>query len=327
MKKQNNQKKQAVIYQTKTGAIELSGDVTNETIWATQAQIVKLFNVDQSVISRHINNIFKDGEVISKGNMQKMHIAKSDKPVMVYSLDIILSVGYRTNSKIAIEFRKWATKTLRSYITTGFAINKNRIVKNYQQFLTAVEDVKHFLPANKSIDAGSVLELISLFADTWFSLSAYDNDFPAVKGVTKKKVNLTADMLSLSLVQLKSALIKKQEATELFGLEKNLNSISGIVGNIMQTFDGRDLYHSIEEKAAHLLYFMVKNHPFVDGNKRSGAYAFIWFLRQTKVLDVNKMTPVALTALTLLVAESNPKEKDRIIRLILMLLNKKSVII
>ena len=132
--------KGAIVYQAKNGAIELRGDFSNETIWATQAQIVSLFGVDQSVVSRHIKNIFKDGEIEAKSNMQKMHNANSDKPVFLYSLDVILSVGYRTNSKVAIEFRKWATKTLRSYIVDGFAINKNRIAKNYTQFLGVIEE-------------------------------------------------------------------------------------------------------------------------------------------------------------------------------------------
>ena len=135
-------KNNIVVYQAKSGAIELRGDFSKETIWATQAQIVDLFGVDQSVVSRHIRNTFKDGEIGEKSNMQKMHNANSDKPITLYSLDVILGVGYRTNSKVAIEFRKWATKTLRTYIVDGFAINKNRIAKNYAQFLGVVEDIK-----------------------------------------------------------------------------------------------------------------------------------------------------------------------------------------
>ncbi len=140
-----------VIYQTKSGAIELRGDFSHKTIWATQAQMVDLFGIDQSVASRHIRNIFKDGEIEEKSNMQKRHNANSDKPVTLYSLDVILSVGYRTNSKVAIEFRKWATKTLRSYIIDGFAINKNRITKNYAQFLDVVENIKKLLPNISSV--------------------------------------------------------------------------------------------------------------------------------------------------------------------------------
>ena len=138
-KKVNNK---LIIYQVKNGAIELRGDFSRETIWATQAQIVGLFGVDQSVVSRHIKNVFKDGEVKEKSNMQKMHIANSDKPIITYSLDIILSVGYRTNSKIAIEFRQWATKTLREHITKGYTFNKKVILKNYDQFLKNVSEIQ-----------------------------------------------------------------------------------------------------------------------------------------------------------------------------------------
>ena len=160
-------KKESIIYQAKSGAIELKGDLEKETIWASQAQIVDLFGVDQSVTSRHIRNIFKDGEINPKSNMQKMHIANSDKPVIFYSLDVILSVGYRTNSKVAIEFRKWATKTLRAYIVDGYTINKKRLAKNYDSFMSAVEEVKKLLPADRTIDNESTLELIKLFASTW----------------------------------------------------------------------------------------------------------------------------------------------------------------
>ncbi|MDP2789312.1 MAG: RhuM family protein [bacterium] len=317
------QKKEVIIFQAKNGAIELRGDFTRETIWATQAQIVSLFNVDQSVVSRHIKNIFKDGEIDEKSNMQKMHNAISDKPVILYSLDVILGVGYRTNSKVAIEFRKWATKTLRGYIVNGYAINKNRIAKNYSQFLGVVEDIKKLLPASSEINPTDAVELIALFADTWLSLNAYDRGVLPKGKLTKKKVELTGEKITDSLAQLKLELINKKEATDIFGKEREVGSVVGIVGNVMQSFGGKDLYESSEEKAAHLLYFMVKNHPFTDGNKRSGAFAFVWFLKQANILDVTKLSPSALTALTILVASSEPKEKDKVVALILNLISKK----
>lgn len=311
---------QVVVYQAKSGAIEIKSDFRHSTIWASQAQIAEIFDIDQSVISRHVRNIFKDHEIDKKSNMQKMHIAYSDKPVMFYSLDIILAVGYRTNSFRAIEFRKWATKTLRAYITDGYAINKNRISNNYQQFLEAVDDIKKLLPPGVNIDTGSVLELINMFASTWLSLDAYDKDTLEIGGTTKKKVDLTAEKLVENLNKLKQILIEKGEATEIFGSEYRSGAVAGIVGNVMQTFAGQELYKSVEEKAAHLLYFMVKDHPFSDGNKRSGAFAFAWFLRQARILNIAQITPPALTALTILVAESNPKEKDKMVKLILTLL-------
>jgi death-on-curing family protein len=322
MSKRIQPNKVTAIYQAKNGAIELRGDFTHETIWATQAQIVELFEVDQSVVSRHIRNIFKDGEIEQKSNMQKMHNANSDKPITLYSLDVILGVGYRTNSKVAIEFRKWATKTLRSYIVDGFAINKSRIAKNYKQFLDSVDSFKRLLPSESSINPGDAIELISVFADTWLSLDAYDRDAPLKGNLTKKKVELTTDKIVASLAELKSELIRKTEATEMFGVERKKGTLEGIIGNVMQSFSGSELYKSAEEKAANLLYFIVKDHPFTDGNKRSGAFAFVWLLKQSGLLDTQKLTPSALTALTILVAESNPSHKDKTIKLVLNLISK-----
>ena len=322
MKKISKRKKDVVIYQAKSGAIELRGDFFNETIWATQDDIVRLFEKDQSVISRHINNILGDKEVDPKSNMQKMHIANSDRPVILYSLDIILAVGYRANSKRAIEFRQWATKTLRQYITKGYTINPAVVKKNYGEFQKAVENIRHLLPSGAGIDNASVVELMSAFADTWLSLAAYDEEKLPEKGVTKKSVALTGERLEQALVDFKFSLTSKGEATELFGVERHKQVVSGIVGNVMQSFGGKPVYNTVEEKAAHLLYFMVKNHPFVDGNKRSGAYSFIWFLNQARVLDRSKITPATLTALTLFVAESDAKHKEKMIRLILQLLKK-----
>lgn len=314
--------KGVIIYQAKNGAIELRGDFTRETVWATQAQIVDLFSVDQSVVSRHIKNIFKDGEIEEKSNMQKMHNANSDKPIILYSLDVILGIGYRTNSKVAIEFRKWATKTLRSYIVDGFAINKNRITKNYTEFLNVVDDIKKLLPSESAINPKGAIELISLFADTWLSLDAYDRELLSKVKLTKKKVNFTSEKISKDLSELRKILIEKGEATDIFGYERNIGSVSGIVGNVMQSFGSKELYPTVEEKAAHLLYFMVKNHPFTDGNKRSGAFAFVWFLKQADILDIQKLSSSALTALTVLVAESDPNHKDKIVKLILNIISK-----
>jgi death-on-curing family protein len=315
-------KKEIVIYQGKNGEISLKGDIKRETIWANQAQIVKLFNVDQSVVSRHIRNIFKDEEIEKKSNMQKMHIAKSDKPVAFYSLDVILAVGYRTNSKVAIDFRKWATKTLSEHIIKGYTINKKRVSKNYTEFLQSVETVKKLLPLGDAVKAGDALELVKMFAATWLSLDAYDKSSLPKSGVNKKQARINAEELSGALMELKQNLIRKGQATELFGQEQQKDSVAGIVGNVFQSVFGKDAYETLEEKAAHLLYFFVKNHPFTDGNKRSGAFAFIWFLNKAGILRRDAISPEALTALTLFVAESNPKGKDKIIGLILQLLRK-----
>lgn len=318
-------KKETIIYQTSSGAIEFRGDIKKETIWATQAQIAEVFDIERSVVTKHINNVIKDGELAENQVCAKFaHTAEDGKTYQVqfYNLDVVLAVGYRTNSSRAIEFRKWATKVLREHITKGYTINPSRIKKNYAEFLLAVERVKSFLPSNIKPDTESILELIKVFADTWFSLSAYDKEIFVKGKTTKKKIILTANELSLAITAFKTELLKKSGATDIFAQERSVGSIEGIIGNVMQAFGGKDLYSSVEEKAGHLLYFMVKNHPFVDGNKRCGAFTFIWFLRRSGLLNMAHLTPAALTALTLLIAESNPKEKDKMIGLVVMLLKK-----
>jgi prophage antirepressor-like protein len=322
MKKAKEQQ-ELVIFKGAKGQVKLKGDFHNETIWASQAEIVDLFGVDQSVVSRHIKNVVKDGEVNEKSNMQKMHIANSDKPVTMYSLDLILAVGYRTNSSVAIQFRKWATKTLREHITQGFTINPSRIAQNREAFLSAVEQVRKLLPAGGEVGSEAVLDLVQLFADTWFSLDAYDKESLSPKTASKKKVTITAVALQKGIAELKGVLIKDGSATDNFAQERNKQALEGIIGNVMQTFGGQALYPTVEGKAAHLLYFIIKNHPFLDGNKRSGAFAFVWFLEKAKVLDKERLTPTALTALTLLIAESDPKEKDKVIGLVTFLIAKR----
>ncbi|OGZ29435.1 MAG: death-on-curing protein [Candidatus Niyogibacteria bacterium RIFCSPLOWO2_01_FULL_45_48] len=312
--------KQLVIYQTPSGAIELRGDFRHETIWATQAQIAGVFQIERSVITKHIRNIFKDGEISKKSNVQKMHIANSDKPAAFYSLDIILAVGYRANSKRAIEFRRWATKTLREHITQGYTINRKRIAHNYDAFMKTVADIQTLLPEHIILDPKTILELIKEFASTWVSLDAYDKEALKVIGTTKKAVKLAGEELFRAIGNLRAELIKKGEATELFAQERRSGAVEGIAGNIMQSFGGKPLYPSVEEKAAHLLYFMVKNHPFTDGNKRSGAFAFIWFLRRYRAKRSRSINPASLTALTLLIAESDPKKKEQMAALVTQLL-------
>jgi len=318
--KKKQVKNNVVVYQAKNGAIELRGDFEHENIWATQAQIAELFGIERSVVTKHIGSIIKIGEVNQKSNVQKMHIANSDKPVALYSLDIILSVGYRANSARAIEFRKWANKTLREYLLAGYAINRSRISKNYDAFMKTVSDIQALLPQHVALDPKTILELVKEFSSTWVSLDAYDKGTLKAVGSTKKSITLTGVELTDAISGLRSELLNKDEATEIFAQERTRGSIEGIVGNVMQSFSGKALYPSLEEKASHLLYFMVKNHPFVDGNKRSGAFAFIWFLRKAKVKTMRNINPGALTALTLLIAESDAQKKDQMVALVTQVL-------
>jgi prophage maintenance system killer protein len=188
--------------------------------------------------------------------------------------------------------------------------------------MESVEKVQSLLPANSEVGAVEVLELVRLFADTWFALDAYDKETLAPRKVNKKKVSFTAKELQEGITEFKQVLIEKREATENFAQERNKESLEGIIGNVLQSFGGVAVYPSIEEKAAHLLYFIIKNHPFVDGNKRSGAFAFVWFLQKAKVLNTKQLTPSALTALTLLIAESNPQDKTKMVSLVMALIAK-----
>lgn len=322
--KESKTHEQIVIYQSKNQTIQLDVRVNKDTVWLTQNQMTQLFGRERTVITKHINNIFREGELSENSNVQNMHFAHSDKPVKTYSLDVVISVGYRVKSLEGTRFRQWATEVLKQHILKGYTINAARIQVNYTQFIEAVENIKALWSDDFQIGKDNLFELITLFADTWFSLDAYDKDQLLARGINKKKVLLTAEKLKKALIAFKQKLIERSEASNIFGVERAEGSISGIVGNVMQSFDGKEVYPTVEEKAAHLLYFLIKNHPFIDGNKRSGAYAFVWFLQETKMLDVNHITPAALTALTLLIAESSPKDKDKMIGLICSVLARRS---
>ena len=196
--KKNTKNAGVIVYQAKNGAIELRGDFSRETVWATQAQIAGAFEVDVRTVNEHIQNIVKTKELPEKVTIRKFRIVQTegkrevDRDVKHYNLDMILSVGYRVNSKKATLFRQWATKTLRSYIVDGFVVNKSRIAKNYSHFLSVVEDIKQLLPAGTEVKAGDVVDLVTLFADTWLSLDAYDHDALPKGKLTKKRVGLTS---------------------------------------------------------------------------------------------------------------------------------------
>ncbi len=322
--------KTPTIYQAKNGAIELKADVDVDvqTIWANQKDLSVIFDTERSVITKHIKNIFKDGEVDKNSTcaffaqVQNEGGREVKRDIEFYNLDIILAVGYRTNSAKAIKFRQWAIKTLKQHIVQGYTINKNRIEKNYQAFMNAVDDIK--LLSKNQIDSDDVLELIKSFAHTWFSLEAFDEDKLPQEGLNKNQITIKAENLYLAVGKLKNDLIAKKQATQLFAQEKKKDSLAGIFANIFQSVFGEDAYPSIEEKATHLLYFIVKNHPFNDGNKRTGAFSFVWFLQKSGFDYQQVITSQTLTTLTLLIATSAPSEKDKLIGLVLLLLSKEN---
>jgi len=315
-----------IIYQDKTGKKAVDVRLEKDTIWASLDQIAGIFGRDKSVISRHIKRIFaekelKPGSTVAKNaTVQIEGKRKVVREIEYYNLDMIISVGYRVNSKKATQFRIWATSILKEYLTSGYVVNKKAIAENYDKFLKTINDIESLLPADKNLDNKSILELVKTFADTWLSLDAYDRDELKIGKISKRKVKLTAAELYEAIEIFKGELLKKKEATDIFARERQTGSIESIVGNVMQGFGGKDLYPGLEEKAAQLLYFIVKNHPFVDGNKRSGAYSFVWFLKRTKLLKRSQLTPATLTAITLLIAESKPKDKDKMTALVVRMI-------
>jgi death-on-curing family protein len=324
-----NSENQLTIYQAENGALELRADAAQETIWANMDQLARLFERDKSVISRHIKNIFAEQElnkevVIAFFATTTQHGAikgkTQTKEVAYYNLDLILSVGYRVNSKVATKFRQWATQTLKKHIVLGYSINQNQILKHKTQFLQTLEDLKILTTDRPQIEVKDVLSLIQTFSETWFSLDSYDkNQFPQ-KG-TKEEIETSAEELEADLLIFKNELLKKGEASELFAQEKKAGNLAGIFGNVFQSVFGEYAYPTVEEKAAHLLYFIIKNHPFNDGNKRSGAFSFIWLLQKAGYKFQEKINPETLTILTILIAESNPNDKDKMIGIIKLILN------
>ena len=313
-----------VLYQTDDGRTRLDVHLQEETVWLTQAQMVELFLRDQSVISRHVNNVFKEGELQQQGNMQKMHIANSDKPVVFYNLDVIISVGYRVKSKRGTQFRIWATSILKDHLVKGYTLNQRRMaekgIHEAQQVLSLLTNTLE--NQNLVNDEGlSVLNLVNQYAKTWQLLLQYDED----KLPPPNKRQVTGEVLDLdgaraAINSLKQELLAKMEATDLFGNERS-DGLAGIIGAIYQTFGGQDLYPSIEEKAANLLYFVIKDHPFTDGNKRIGSFLFLLFLQMNGLLGKKYFDNNALVALTLLTAASDPGQKDLLVRLIVNLLS------
>lgn len=280
--------------------------VEQETVWLTQAQMIGLFGRDQSVISRHINNAFKE-ELDKESNMQKMHIANSDKPVAYYSLDVVISVGYRVKSNRGVEFRKWANSVLKQYILQGYAVNYNRIAQ-------LGEVIKIMKRTQNELDSQQVLNVIQKYSKALELLDSYDHQ-------TMKRPKGNAATYELTYEECMDVISQMRfgDESDLFGKEKD-DSFRGSIGNIYQSFAGQELYPSLEEKAAHLLYFVTKNHSFLDGNKRIAATMFLYFLDKNGVLftdDEKLIDDHTLVALTIMIAESKPEEKDMMITVIM----------
>ncbi|MEK7121977.1 MAG: RhuM family protein [Patescibacteria group bacterium] len=318
-----------VIYKTPKGP-ELEVRLEKETIWLTQAQIARLFGTQRPAITKHLNNIFKTGELKENSVCSILEHTAADKKIYetkFYNLDAIISIGYRVNSKQATQFRIWGTNTLKNYLVNGYTVNEKRLLsaqgkfKELQSVISFLQEKsKHKLLTGQERE---IFDLLANYSKTLTLLEQYDKEKLVVLKNKKSKFVLEYKEANKIITALKNNLINKKEAGGLFGQEYK-GRLQGIIGGIYQTFGGKELYSSLEEKAAHLLYFIIKDHPFADGNKRTASFLFVYFLDKNNFLYRNtgekKINDNALTALTLLIAISDPKDKETMIKIITNLL-------
>ena len=311
-----NKKNEIIIFDNQS--VKLEVNMKDETVWLTQAQMAELFGKARNTITDHINNIFKEGELEEKSNVDFTDFANSDKPVKIYSLDVIISVGYRVKSKEGTQFRIWANKILKDYMLQGYAINQRRL--EYLEKTIKLIDIANRIDERlENNDAKEILKVIGDYSKALDLLDDYDHrTLKKIKGITDDRIIEYLDCIDIIRK------LKFNEKSEIFGIERD-KGLESIINNIYQSFGGQDIYKSIEEKSANFLYLVVKNHVFIDGNKRIAATLFIYFLNFYGILYKDNKQVIdnnTLTALTLLIAESNPKEKEIIIDLIINFLNE-----
>lgn len=311
------------LYKSSNGETQIEVRFENETVWLSLNQIAELFGRDKSVISRHLKNIYKESELDYNSTVAKNATVQTEgkrnitREIDYYNLDAIISVGYRVNSKQGTQFRIWATNRLKEYLIQGYSVNQKRL-QELNQIVQIIAQSEN--NTNQISETKGLLNILTKYAKSFILLNQFDSNAIELKNLEE---NITYEIdyneAVISINELKNQLIKQKEATELFGNQKD-QSFEGILKSVTQTFDGNYLYPTIEEQAANLLYFIIKNHPFSDGNKRIGAFIFVWFLEKNKHLlknnGENKINDNALIALALLVAQSNPNEKELMIKLI-----------
>lgn len=332
-----NIEKRIEIYKGLEGEMVFDVDTENETIWATPEQMATIFGVQRPAIVKHLSNIYKTGELDEGSTCSKMEQVRFEgerkvkREKKLYNLDAIISVGYRVNSKKATNFRIWATSVLKRFVTDGVAVNERRLIamreKRELKKLHDVEDMMALvrrLTTRNELDAGEangIIEVISKYAGSFKTLEEYDEGYIDLSfmGKRKKGRELTIEMCNAAVEQLR----ENVGGSDLFGKRRN-GSFEGNLNAIFQSFDGKELYPNTQEKAANLLYFVIKDHPFYDGNKRIGSLLFILFLTindcHLTESGETKISDRALTAIALLIAESEPKEKELIVSLVCKLL-------
>lgn len=308
-------KNEIIIFENQN--VKLEVNMKDETVWLTQSQMAQLFGKAVSTINEHIKNIYKEKELEATDTMTKFGNSEfSDKPTNYYNLDVIISVGYRVKSQEGILFRKWATNILKDYMLKGYAINQKRL--DYLEKTVKLIDIATRSNDTNDENIKEVLNVINNFSKGLDILDNYDHrNFEKIKG--RKSDKMITYQNCLDLIDL----LKFNETSDIFALERD-KGLNSIINNIYQSFDGEDVYQTIEEKAANFLYLIVKNHAFIDGNKRIAATLFIYFLHFYNILTIENKDVIdnnTLAALTILIAESNPKEKNIMIDLIMNILS------
>ena len=313
-----------LVYEAPDGGVRVDVRLERETVWLTQQQMSELFGRERSVITKHIRNAFAEGELVEKSNVQNLHVAGSDKPVRFYNLDLVISVGYRVKSLAGTRFRQWATRTLREHLVRGYTLNRQRFEQNARELEAALALVRKAAAGEAlTTDQGrGLVDIIARYTQTFLLLQRYDEGLlEEPKGEAGGTVPGATEARA-AIRRLKDDLIGRGEATELFGRERE-DGLAALLGNLDQSVFGEPAYPTIESKAAHLLYFVIKNHPFSDGNKRIGSFMLVEFLNRNGRLfrwDTPIINDVGLAALALLVAESAPRDKEPMIRLIMNML-------
>lgn len=323
---------QIIIYQTADGQATLDVKLENDTIWLSMSQLATLFGRDKSVISRHLKNIFTEGELDRDSVVAKNATTAQDGKtyeVEYFNLDLIISVGYRINSKRGTQFRIWANNVLKNHLIKGYSINEQRLKEQTQQFNSLKQTVNLLSNVLKSKEltsdeATGLLKVVTDYSYALEILDKYDHQQLSIEGTADQQLFVATYKDAMQAI---SDLKNKFGGHSLFGNEKD-DSFKGSVGTIYQSFDGVDFYPTIEEKAANLLYFVVKNHSFSDGNKRIAAYLFVWFMEKNAILyredGSKRIADNALVALTLMIAESKPDEKDMMVKVVVNLINPKN---
>ncbi len=314
-----------IIYQSEDGKTQLDVKLEGETVWLSTRQMAELFDKEESNIRRHVNNVFKEAELKRENNVHFLHVNGVKKPVPYYTLDVIISVGYRVHSQRGVRFRQWANSVLKQYLVKGYAINENirkQQIAELRQLVQVVGRTIQQQPAKSTDESNALFDVVVDYTYALDTLDDYDYQRLHIARITKEEPFHATYENAMHEIDL---LRQKFGGSVLFGNEKD-ESFKSSIGQIYQTFGGAELYPSVEEKAAMLLYLVTKNHSFSDGNKRIAATLFLWFMNNNNILyrpdGTKRIADNTLVALTLMIAESKTEEKDIMVKVVVNLINQ-----